>query len=146
MRQLKEKDILYLLYIEDVTQILAGAKVFLKFHASIGYWQVPLHPYSSKLTTFITPRGRFCFRRLPFGVTSSPEIFQKRMTNLLKDQGGATAIQDDIIVYGKSVEEHDARPQAVLKTTEKSGFKLNERKCEIGRTCIRGTILSVELL
>ena len=64
--------------LEDVTQMLAGAKVFSKLDESIGYWQVPLHPDSSRLTTFITRSGRFCFRRLPFGITSAPEMFQKK--------------------------------------------------------------------
>ena len=89
-------------------------------------WQIPLHPDSTKLTTFITPMGRFCFRRLPFGITSAPEIFQHTMTSLLKDQEGTAAIQDDIIVYGRSVAEHDKRLQEVFNIIAKSGLKLNK--------------------
>ena len=117
--------------LEDVAPKLAGARVFSKLDASSGYWQIPLHLESSRLTTFITPSGRFCFRRLPFGITSAPEIFRKRMANLLKDQEGVAAIQDDIIVFGRSVAEHDARLQQVFATIDKSGLKLNEKKCEI---------------
>jgi len=117
--------------LEDVAPKLAGAKVFSKLDASSGYWQMPLHPESSRLTTFITPSGRFCFRHLPFRRTSAPEIFQKRMTNLLKDQEGVAAIQDDIIVYGRNVAEHDARLQGVFETIARSGLKLSEKKCKI---------------
>jgi len=91
-----EKERYILPTLEDVAPKLAGAKVFSKLDASGGYWQIPLHPESSRLTTFITSSGRFCFRRLPFGMTSASEILQKRMTNLLKDQEGVAAIQDDI--------------------------------------------------
>ncbi|KAL9963006.1 hypothetical protein ACROYT_G032167 [Oculina patagonica] len=130
--------------LEDVAPKLAGAKVFSKLDASSGYWQIPLHPDSTKLTTFITPMGRFCFRRLPFGITSAPEIFQHRMTSLLKDQEGTTAIQDDIIVYGRSVAEHDKRLQEVFEIIAKSGLKLNEKKCEIRKPkiCYFGSVVS----
>ncbi|XP_074629572.1 uncharacterized protein LOC141887195 [Acropora palmata] len=53
------------------------------------------------------------------------------MANLLKDQEGVAAIQDDIIVFGRSVAEHDARLQEVFATIEKCGLKLNEKKREI---------------
>ena len=132
--------------LEDVAPKLAGAKVFSKLDASSGYWQIPLHPESSRLTTFITPSGRFCFRRLPFGITSVPEFFQKRMTNLLKDQEGVAAIQDDIIVYERTVAEHDAVLQRVFETIAKSGLKLNEKKCEIRKPKIYyfGSVISEE--
>ena len=130
--------------LEDVAPKLAGAKVFSKLDASSGYWQIPLHPDSTRLTTFITPMGRFCFRRLPFGITSAPEIFQHRMTSLLKDQEGAAAIQDDIIVYGRSVAEHDKRLQEVFETIAKSGLKLNKKKCELckPKICYFGSVIS----
>ena len=52
--------------LEDITPKLAGAKVFSSLDASSGFWQIPLDPSSQKLTTFITPMGRFCFKCLPF--------------------------------------------------------------------------------
>ena len=57
---------------------LSGAKVFSKLDANIGYWQIPLTDESKLLTTFITPQGRYCFNKLPFGICSTPEHFQKR--------------------------------------------------------------------
>ena len=130
--------------LKDIAPKLAGAKVFSKLDASSGYWQIPLHPDSTSLTTFITPMGRFCFRRLPFGITSAPEIFQQRMTSLVKDQEGTAAIQDDIIVYARSVAEHDKRLQEVFEIIAKSGLKLNKRKCEIckPKICYFGSVIS----
>lgn len=57
--------------VEQTLAQLAGAKVFLKLDANSGFWQIPLSPESAKLTTFITPFGRYCFHRLPLGTTSA---------------------------------------------------------------------------
>ena len=58
------------------------------------------------LTTFLTPFGRYCFQRLPFGITSAPEHFQRRMSALLEGIG-VVCMMDDILVYWKNQEEHD---------------------------------------
>ena len=114
--------------LEDIAPKLAGAQYVSKLDASSGFWQIPLHPDSAKLTTFITPVGRFCFKRLPFGITCAPEIFQCQMTDLLKNEEGCEAIMDDIIVYGKSAEEHDENLRKTLEIVNESGLKLNSRR------------------
>ena len=66
--------------IDEILAQLKGAKVFSKLDAIIymsGFWQIPLAEASRKMTTFITPFGRFCFNKLPFGISSAPEHFQK---------------------------------------------------------------------
>ena len=92
------------------------------------------YPYfqkSAKLTTFITPVGRFCLKWLPFGITSAPEIFQCLMTDMLKNEDGCEAIMDDIIMFRRSAEEHDENLNRTLQVVEGSGLKLNKAKCEI---------------
>ena len=117
--------------LEDIAPKLVGAQYFSKLDASSGFWQIPLHPASAKLTTFITPFGRFCFKRLPFGITCAPEIFQCLKTDLLKNEEGCEAIMDDIIVFGKSAEERDQNLQKTFQIIKESGLKLNKEKCEI---------------
>lgn len=62
--------------VDETLAQLAGAKVFSKLDANSGFWQIPLSPSSRLLTTFITPTGRYCFNKLPFGISSAPEHFQ----------------------------------------------------------------------
>lgn len=68
--------------VEEMTPRLAGSKVFTSLDAASGFYQIPLHEESRMLTTFITPFGRYAFCRLPFGITSAPEIFQKGQRSL----------------------------------------------------------------
>ena len=74
--------------VEQALAQLAEARVFSKIYANSGFWQIPLANDSALLTTFITPFGRFCFNRLPFGITSAPEHFQRRMSEILHDVEG----------------------------------------------------------
>ena len=115
--------------VEQALAQLAGARVFSKIDANSGFWQIPLAKESAILTTFITPFGRFCFNRLPFGITSAPEHFQRRMSEILQDVDGAVCLMDDILVHGKSKEEHDQRLLVVLRRLEEAGVTLNQKKC-----------------
>ena len=86
---------------------LGGAKVFTKLDANSGFSQIELSKESALLTTFITPFGRFCFNRLPFGITLAPEYFQKRMSEILSGLEGVVCMVDDVLVHGRTQEEHD---------------------------------------
>ena len=110
--------------------------MFTKLYANSGFWQIPLPPTSQYLTTFITPFGRYCFRRMPFGITSAPEHFQKRMHKVLEDLLGVLCMMDDIILFGESSEEHDARVRAVIRRLEGNCVTLNFEKCEFAKSSI----------
>ena len=86
---------------------IGNATVFSKLDANSGFHQIPLDEASQRLTTFITPSGRYCYRRLPFGISSAPEFFQKRMSTILDGLPGVICLVDDILVFGACQEEHD---------------------------------------
>ena len=71
---------------------------------------------------------RYCFRRLPFGITSAHEHFQKRMHKVLEDLPGVLCMMDDIIIFGDSSEEHDATVKAVFRCLEDNGVTINFEK------------------
>ena len=123
-----------------------GAKFFSTLDAASGFWQIPLAPESSDLTTFITPFGRYRFTRLPFGITSGPEIFHRVMQTLLRGIAGAACFIDDIVIWGSTVEEHDARLRLVLTRCQQSGLRLKPSKCVFRSTSVKyfGHVLSGE--
>eukprot|EP00117_Sycon_ciliatum_P001177 scpid20930/ scgid6949/ Transposon Ty3-G Gag-Pol polyprotein; Gag3-Pol3; Transposon Ty3-1 TYA-TYB polyprotein; Capsid protein; p24; Spacer peptide p3; Nucleocapsid protein p11; Ty3 protease; p16; Spacer peptide J; Reverse transcriptase/ribonuclease H; p55; Integrase p61; Integrase p58 len=115
--------------IDDTLSRLAGATVFTTLDTANGFWQIPLDPETARLTTFITPFGRFYFKRLLFGITSAPEIFQRRVSNLLDHLPGVAVHMDDIIVSGTTMEEHDRHLAAVLAVLREANVTLNKDKC-----------------
>ncbi|XP_061170401.1 uncharacterized protein K02A2.6-like [Saccostrea echinata] len=70
--------------VDDITHQLAGAKVFSTLDASSGFWGIVLDQESSKLTIFNTPFRRYRYKRMPFGISSAPEVFQKSFKSLKK--------------------------------------------------------------
>ena len=108
---------------------LAGAQFFTKLDANSGFYQVPLSEDSQLLTTFLTPFGRFMFTRLPFGISSAPEHFQKRMSRILQGLPGVVCQMDDTLVFGSSEAEHDSHLHGALQRLSEHGITLNPSKC-----------------
>lgn len=130
--------------IETTLNSMTRAKFFTKLDANSGFWQISLHKDSQKLTTFLTPFGRFKFCKLPFGITSAPEFFQRCMNKILGDLPNTAVHMDDILVWGRSKEEHDRNVYKVLNRLRDIGMTLNRDKSEFGKTSIKylGHILS----
>ena len=116
---------------------LAGTTVFSKLDANSGFRQIPLEEESRLLTTFITPFGRYCFNKLPFGISSAPELFQRRMSAILEGLDGVLCQMDDVLIFGSNNEEHDSRLTAALKRIQSAGVTLNPDKCEFRRNRVK---------
>ena len=132
--------------VDESLAMLGESKVFTKLDANSGFWQIPLDEESKLLTTFITPFGRFCFNRLPFGISSAPEIFQRTMSDILEGLDGVICRMDDILIHGRNQIEHDVRCRAVLFRLQKAGLTLNIQKCEFsqGRLKFLGHIVDAQ--
>ena len=113
---------------------MSGAKFFTKLDASSGYWQIKVDQESTKLLTFATPFGRYCFKCLPYGIHSASEIFQASVANIISDIERSSNSQDDIIIWEKTREELHERTVQVLEAIGKNGMKLNPANCVFART------------
>ncbi|XP_077531222.1 uncharacterized protein LOC144143327 [Haemaphysalis longicornis] len=80
------------------------------------------------MTVLNTHKGLFCFNRLPFGVSSAPAIFQRRMDGLLGDIPGVQVYLDDIIIAEKRNDL--SRLKQVLQRLREYGLRLHKGKCK----------------
>lgn len=120
--------------IEDVIAEIDGATVFTKLDATSGFWQICLDADSSKLCTFNTPFGRYSFTRLPFGIKSASEVYQRKISEIVQGIDGCEAIIDDILIWGRNMQEHDQRLHIVMEKIRKHNLKLNPEKCEFRKS------------
>lgn len=131
--------------LEDVPK-LAGANVFSTLDAASGFWQIKLDDSSSKLCTMSTPYGRYRFLLMPFGIASAPEIFQAAMHHVLEGLPNVAVVMDDILLWGKTKQEHDHSLQLLLTPCREQNLRLNLKKCFFLQREVRylGHVLSAE--
>ena len=130
--------------IEEITARMPGARFFSTMDARSGYWQIPLDEESSKLTTFNTPLGRFPFTRMPFGIRSAQEVFHKRVHEIFEDIQGVETDIDGILLWGRTLQEHDERLRATLERARKCNLKSKLEKCHFKSTSYIGHKLTPE--
>ena len=99
LMKLNERELYVMLAIDESLEKLAGAKFFSKLDANNVFWQVKLSEESAKLTTFITPLGRFYFNCLPYDLNYTSEYYMKMMAQATDNLEGMVCHVDDILVY-----------------------------------------------
>ena len=131
---------------QEISSHLAGKKIFTTLDLKDGYWQIELDESSSMLCTFNTPFGCFRFTRMPFGLNSASEVFQKKNEEALSGINGVHIMADDIIIAAAIVEEHDAILRTVLERAEERNVKFNWEKLQLHVNQVKyfGTIISEE--
>ena len=91
--------------------------------------QLLLDEDSMYITTLTTHVGLWCYKRLNFGICCLSEIFQNAIRDPLGGIPGVLNVSDDILVYGKSPEEHDNNLKQVLSQLREKGLTLNKTTC-----------------
>ncbi|CAB4003689.1 Hypothetical predicted protein [Paramuricea clavata] len=116
---------------EDAQHSFNNGQYFSTLDAKSWYWTKQLDKQSQLLTAFNTPFKKYCFLRLPFGLSASSEIFCEQMDRVLCGILGTFPCADDVKVQGSTEERHDIH---LLETVEKAcqaGLKFNPEKCVI---------------
>lgn len=120
--------------IEEVSTRLKNARFFTVLDAKNGFWQITLDDRSSMLTCFNTPFGRYRWMRMPFGINSAPEVWQRTMNQLVEGLKGTEVIHDDFLIVGcgdtddEAEADHDRNLKAFLERARERNLRLNADK------------------
>ena len=113
---------------------LAGARYFTKGDAYKAFLHVHLSKKSRELTVFgTTTHGRLRYKRMPFGIKMSQDVFQIQMDHILEQCPGMIGIHDDVIIYGYTWEDHDSNLINFLNVCQMEGLCLSSKKLELRR-------------
>lgn len=116
--------------IENILSHLNGKSIFTVLDLKEGFYQIELEDKASELFTFSTPFGCYKFNRLPFGVNTASEIFQKYNEGIFSDIPGVQMYIDDIIIAASNKKEHDQILSKVIERARKYNIKFNHNKIQ----------------
>ena len=117
--------------IDDLAYEVNGATIFSTLDFRKAFHQMELAEESRNLTAVTTHLGLFRYKRLHMGISCASEIFSEHIRKLLADIPGQINMTDDILVFGKTREEHHKSLMAVLTRLEENGVTLNLSKCQL---------------
>ena len=115
---------------QEMFSTLANGESYTKLDLARAYKQMRVKSECQPLLTINTHRGLFQYTRLPFGITTAPSLWQRAMAQVLSGLPGVVFYIDDILVTGRTREEHAANLRAVLCRIKEHGLRFKKSKCQ----------------
>ena len=107
-----------------------GFRFITKIDISMGFYTFEIDAQSQKLCVISTPFGLYKYKRLPMGITNSPDFFQSMMHPLFSDLPDVECLIDDIDIFSlDTFSNHLLLLHQVLLRLERNGFTVNPLKC-----------------
>ncbi|GKC33432.1 putative reverse transcriptase domain-containing protein [Tanacetum coccineum] len=116
-----------LLRINDLFDQLQGSRVYSKIDLRSGYHQLRVREKDIPKTTFRTRYGHYEVQVMPFGLTNTLAVFMDLMNRVCKPYLDRFAIIfiDDILIYSKSIKEHEGYLKLILRLLKKEELYAN---------------------
>ena len=115
--------------LEDVLTKIQGSKCFTVLDANMGFYQLQLDAESQLLTCFQTPWGRYKYQRLPMGIKSAPELYQRAVEEIFQDVDNLENIFDDILLYSANLEDQCRVLRKTLMKARENDLTFRLSKC-----------------
>ena len=118
---------------QDIFDSLAGATTFSTLDLKSAYWQICMDDESAEKTAFITHKGLYEFKRMPFCLCNASAVFQRAMNKVLAPFIGKFCVVyiDDVVVYSQTPEEHSDHLRQIFMALQENGVKLKPTKCHL---------------
>ena len=131
VNNITRKDAYPLPQIDTTLGTLSGSQWFSTLDLLSGYWQVEVEEADRDKTAFCTTEGLFQFRVMPFGLSNAPATFQRLMDLTLAGLQWSQCLVyiDDVIILGKTFQDHLCNLQEVFQHLLEAGLKLKPAKC-----------------
>jgi hypothetical protein len=119
-----------------LTNQVKGAKHFTALDLHNGYHLLCIAKGNEWKTVFHTRYGQFEYKVMPFGLTNAPAAFQHLMNDLFKDLLDKRVVVyiDDILIYSKTLEEHQVLVKEVLKRLQENNLYAKPEKCDFHKS------------
>ncbi|XP_058125134.1 uncharacterized protein K02A2.6-like [Anopheles ziemanni] len=111
-----------------------GCLIFTKLDLKDAYFHVELHEDVRHITTFMTANGLMRFRRLPFGLSCAPELFQRIMERILIHCKGIIVYLDDVLLFAPCKQELQKNVSEVKTLLRRHNLTVNEEKSSYNQT------------
>ena len=133
LNSVTKRDLYPLPRCDDILESLSGAQWFSHLDLLRGYWQIDVAEEDRQKTAFTTPDGLYRFCKLSFGLANAPACFTRAMHLTLKGLCWSDCLVylGDIIVLGRTLQEHRERLSLVLSHLTEVRLEISPKKCKL---------------